>query len=68
MRNRKIAYSVVCLIAGAGLLSLSFFDQSDPPTPTRSYLVKAASADLAKDLVTDVGGEVTHELGIINAS
>ena len=32
-----------------------------------SYIVQAASLDLALGAVHSVGGEITHELGIINA-
>ena len=67
MRSLRIAYSVMGLFLGAGLLSLSIFHSSDPPVQKNSYLVKAATVELARGFVTDVGGEVTHELGIINA-
>ena len=35
--------------------------------PLVSYIVQAASLDHALRVATDVGGEITHELGIINA-
>ena len=56
---------LLCLAVGAGTPSLSASDASiEAPT---SMIVQGSDLDRVKRLVLEVGGEVTHELRIINA-
>jgi hypothetical protein len=40
---------------------------SNTTAMSTSYIVQAESLDVAKDAVEAIGGEITHELGIIHA-
>ena len=59
-------------IAAIAVLSLQLASHrqdsnTNVQAPRVSYIVQAASLDQAMGAVQDVGGEITHQLGIINA-
>jgi subtilisin family serine protease len=83
MNNTKPAVAITAAIgtlALAGMLSANPWDGKDSAAPTvrptaaaavveapSSYIVQAASLEAARGAVTQAGGSVTHELGIIDA-
>jgi hypothetical protein len=63
--QRKL--SVKSSLAGLGLLSSLLLAPVPGLSETESVIVQGPDLATAKAAVLDVGGEVTHELGIINA-
>ena len=59
--------NLFALIAIAGLTATSSFERGSESQTAQSYIVQANGLDQAMALVSDVGGKVTHELGIIRA-
>ena len=49
------------------LIGTSSVQQPTPTAQTASYIVQAESLEAAAQVVTSVGGTVTHQLGIIDA-
>ena len=70
MPRTSILVSIGAVILAAlflALMPLERTTQSTLDAPGASYIVQAASLEQAVGAVQDVGGEITHELGIINA-
>ncbi len=66
MRRRSIAVASLIIIS-AGFATSEFLDTTPTSQPRQTYIVQAQSLEQARALVARVDGEVTHELGIINA-
>jgi len=67
-RNRKVYNLVAVLLLTSILLSpISYAPLSAAPAAVQSYIVRAASLESAAEAVEAVGGQITTELGIINA-
>lgn len=62
-KNRGIAG----LIIGIGLVGAAVVTSLPGPTPSASYIVQGASLAAVKAAVQTVGGEISHELGIIKS-
>jgi len=67
LRNRIVANAFLSVIVVAGLAATATFTNLFETEKTRSYIVQAADLAQAISSVAKVGGEVTHELGIINS-
>ena len=59
--------TIITLIALLSSVAASATDTSDTTAVPASYIVQADSVVIAKQAVIAVDGEITHELGIINA-
>ena len=70
MLRTSVLVTIGAVILAAVFLALMPFERttlSSTDAPGASYIVQAASLEQAVGAVQDVGGEITHELGIINA-
>lgn len=67
MRRRFAAYSFLSLAIIAGLATFTHTTYRSEHQDTQSYIVQAQSLEQATALVMEAGGEITHELRIINA-
>lgn len=63
----RIAPGLTGLTLGLGLLSAAILSELPGPAPTGSYIVQGTDLAAARAAVRAAGGEVTHELGIIQA-
>ena len=73
LAKRHLTYTLT-LLSAAMVSAVPFQESSDAPvtvvhadSSTTSYIVQGESAASVSALIADVGGDVTHELSIINA-
>ena len=59
--------SIAGLALGVGLLSAVVLPRLSGEPPTASYIVQGASLAEVRSAVEALGGEITHELGVIRA-
>ena len=64
---RSMPRNVCFLIIVASLIAASTIEFRSESQTAQSYVVQANGLDQAMVLVGDVGGEITHELGIVDA-
>ncbi len=67
MQRPMRAHTALFFLIAAGSMAIAFFTSQLTQPPPQRYIVQAESLTQAKDLVTRVGGSITHELRVINA-
>ena len=63
----RIPLTLTIMACTLAISAATMFGDSRISQEPASYIVRADSAELATELVVAVGGDVTHELGIIEA-
>ncbi len=66
-RNPKFSALIIGALALIGLLHVNTMPGQEAAGERTSYIVQGASLPAVKALVRARGGEITHELGVINA-
>ena len=67
MQRPTRAYTALLYLIAAGTLAIAFFTGQHTQSSPQRYIVQAESLAQARELVTRVGGSVSHELRVINA-
>ncbi|MCP4309320.1 MAG: hypothetical protein GY788_31485, partial [bacterium] len=67
LKSIRKPYGIASLTVAIGLLGAAIFTALPGPATTQTYIVQGASLADAKAAVAAVGGEITHELGIIRS-
>ena len=62
--RKKIAWSVASLMTGILVFAATVI-HTNSHEQTASYIVQSNTAARARALILDVGGEITHDLGIV---